>query len=59
MDTPGGVNAQFNMKYLERGAEELRDRWRVETGRNRLIEFKITTPDRCCEGTSVWGRNMK
>lgn len=30
-DTPGGANAQFNMKYLERRAEELRDRWRVET----------------------------
>lgn len=31
IDTPGGVNAEFNMKYLERSAEELRDRWRVET----------------------------
>lgn len=30
-DAPGGVNAEFNTKYLERGAEELRDRWRVET----------------------------
>lgn len=27
----GRVNAEFNLKYLERAAEELRDRWRVET----------------------------
>lgn len=31
IDTPGEVNAEFNVKYLERGAEELRDQWRVET----------------------------
>lgn len=32
-----------NMKYLERGAEELRDRWRVETEEETdLLSFRST-----------------
>lgn len=30
MDATGEVNAEFSLKYLECGAEELRDRWWVE-----------------------------
>lgn len=30
INTPAEVNAEFNLKYLECGAEELRDRWWVE-----------------------------
>lgn len=57
MDAPGGVNAEFNVKYLERGAEELRDRWRVET--EEETDWLSLRSQLQIDGVSVWGSNMK